>query len=117
LGIVYVTHRLDEVFRIADRVTVLRDGRRVTTEAIADTTPADLVHHIVGRSLSELFLRPSDKAAATTLEVDGLVAGDVGPVSFEVAAGGVVGLVGPRGAGHDVVRRATFGAYAAPTGA
>ena len=64
VGIIYVSHRLDEVFRIADRVTVLRDGRRVTTEAIADTTPADLVRHIVGRSLSELFIRPSEKAAA-----------------------------------------------------
>jgi ribose transport system ATP-binding protein len=109
IGIIYVTHRLDEVFRIADRVTVLRDGRRVTTAAIADTTPADLVHHIIGRALSELFIKPSAKSAGTVLAVDGMVAGDVGPVSFEVAAGEVVGLVGLRGAGHDVVGRAIFG--------
>ena len=58
VGIVYVTHRLDEVFRIADRVTVLRDGRRVATERVGDTNPRDLVYEIVGRSLSNLFPTP-----------------------------------------------------------
>src|SRR5580692_4707561 len=52
IGIIYVTHRLDEVFRIADRVTVLRDGRRVATLRVQDTTPDDLVEKIVGRSMS-----------------------------------------------------------------
>jgi ribose transport system ATP-binding protein len=109
IGLVYVTHRLDEVFRIADRVTVLRDGRRVKTAAIADTTPSSLVHDIVGRSLSELFIKPSKAASGKVLAVNDLVSGDVGPVSFELAEGEILGLVGLRGAGHRTVGRAIFG--------
>jgi ribose transport system ATP-binding protein len=109
LGIVYVTHRLDEVFRIADRVTVLRDGRRIATERVEDTSPTALIHNIVGRSLSDLFVRPSAETAGTVLSIENLVVGDVGPLSFKVSAGEVVGLVGLRGAGHDVVGRAIFG--------
>jgi ribose transport system ATP-binding protein len=116
IGIIYVTHRLDEVFRFADRVTVLRDGRRVTTEAIADTNPTALIFHIVGRSLSDLFVKPPASTAGTLLAVDRLVANDVGPVSFEVAAGEIVGLVGLRGAGHDIVGRAVFGDVAITSG-
>ena len=59
IGIIYVTHRLDEIFRIADRVTVLRDGRRVDTVAVGHTTPADLVRMIVGRSMSDAFVGPT----------------------------------------------------------
>ncbi|MFO1057147.1 MAG: sugar ABC transporter ATP-binding protein [Dongiaceae bacterium] len=109
LGIVYVSHRLDEVFRVADRVTVLRDGRRVASDRVADTSPAALVRSIVGRSLAELFVKPPPPAAETLLSVEGLVAGPAGPVSFTVAAGEIVGLVGLRGAGHDAVGRAVFG--------
>jgi ribose transport system ATP-binding protein len=116
LGIVYVTHRLDEVFRIADRVTVLRDGRKVTTELVADTNPAALIHNIVGRALSNLFIRPSTGAGETVLAVERLVAKDVGPISLKVAAGEIVGLVGLRGAGHDVVGRAVFGDIAIKSG-
>ena len=109
VGIVYVTHRLDEVFRIGDRVTVLRDGRRVNMTAIKDTTPAALVHDIVGRSLSELFIKPPTRVRRTVLEVKDVLAGDVGPVSFKIAEGEIVGLVGLRGAGHRTVGRAIFG--------
>ena len=110
LGLVYVTHRLDEVFRIADRVTVLRDGRRVNTAAISETTPESLVHDIVGRSLSELFVKPPRTVSGKILEARALVSGDVGPVSFDLAAGEILGLVGLRGAGHHAVGRALFGA-------
>jgi ribose transport system ATP-binding protein len=116
IGIVYVTHRLDEVFRFADRVTVLRDGRRVTSEPVAETNPAGLIFHIVGRSLAEVFVKPPAGTAGTLLAVDGLTAADVGPVSFAVAAGEILGLVGLRGAGHDVVGRAIFGDVAVASG-
>jgi len=109
LGIVYVSHRLDEVFRIADRVTVLRDGQRVATERVVDTTSDALVQYIVGRPLSNLFIRPGQNPGEPILRIDGLVARDAGPISLAVAAREVVGLVGLRGAGHDVVGRAIFG--------
>jgi ribose transport system ATP-binding protein len=108
-AIIYVTHRLDEVFRIADQVTVLRDGQRVASRAVADTTPAELVHDIVGRSLAELFVKPPSTTADVLLEVEQLVAGNAGPVSFKIAKGEILGLVGLRGAGHDTVGRAIFG--------
>ena len=78
-----MTHRLDEVFRIADRVTVLRDGRKVVTCPVAETTPQALVEHIVGRSLSELFKALPAPRAQVLLSVDGLVTpgARAGPVS------------------------------------
>jgi ribose transport system ATP-binding protein len=109
VGIIYVTHRLDEVFRIADRVTVLRDGRRVITANVAETTPAALIHSIIGRSLADLFVMPPRQVGGPVLRVESLVAGRVGPISFAVAAGEIVGLVGLRGAGHNVIGRAIFG--------
>jgi ribose transport system ATP-binding protein len=109
IGIVYVTHRLDEVFRIADRVTVLRDGRRVDTVAVDGTTPDRLVQMIVGRAMSGAFVAPEAAADRTVLSVEAATAARVGPVSFTVAAGETLGLVGLRGAGHHTIGRAIFG--------
>jgi ribose transport system ATP-binding protein len=109
IGIVYVTHRLDEVFRIADRVTVLRDGRKLATVPTRETNAEDLVHMIVGRSLNDAFVRPSAASDRTALTVERLAAGGVGPVSFSVAKGEILGLVGLRGAGHHTIGRAIFG--------
>ncbi len=116
LGIIYVTHRLDEVFRIADRVTVLRDGRWVTTRKVSDTTPELLVHDIVGRSLSNLFAQPPATAGDLVLSIDKLVAEGVGPINLDVFSGEIIGLVGLRGAGHDIVGRAIFGDVAITSG-
>jgi ribose transport system ATP-binding protein len=109
IGIVYVTHRLDEVFQIADRVSVLRDGRKVGTTRIDEMTPANLIALIVGRRLSDLFPTPPAHTRSPLLEVIELEAPNVGPVSFTVHMGEIVGLVGLRGAGHDTVGRAIFG--------
>jgi ribose transport system ATP-binding protein len=109
IGIIYVTHRLDEVFRIADRVTVLRDGRRVATIPTPETTPADLVQMIVGRSMNDAFVKPAPAADRIVLVVKDAVVDSVGPVSFSVAAGETLGLVGLRGAGHHTIGRAIFG--------
>ena len=108
-GLIYVSHRLDEIFRIADRVTVLRDGRNVGTRVVRDTTPGDLVLMIVGRPLGEVFLSAPESSAKPMLEVENLCVGSVGPVSFRVMAGEIVALAGLRGAGQNAVGRAVAG--------
>ena len=115
IGMIYVTHRLDEVFLIADRVTVLRDGRRIATRAVAETSPSDLVQMIVGRAVAEAGAAPPPAARSSLLSVEQAVvpqeeAGLIGPVSFAAAAGEVLALVGLRGAGHHAIGRAIFGA-------
>lgn len=109
VGIVYVTHRLDEVFRIADRVTVMRDGRKVLTERTESLTPDDLVFAIVGRRPAEVFMEPPRPSAAVVLAANGLRSGKVGPVTFSVAAGEIVALVGLLGSGQNTVGRALAG--------
>jgi ribose transport system ATP-binding protein len=110
VALIYVTHRIDEVFRLADRVCVLRNGRVVANANISEVTPSSLVAHILGRPLTELFIEPPTPSGDVVLEVENLVSGPVGPVSFKVHAGEVVGLVGRIGAGHDIVGRAIYGA-------
>jgi ribose transport system ATP-binding protein len=110
IAIIYVSHRLDEVFRVAHCVTVLRDGRVVGTAEIADTSPDQLVRMIVGRSLSEMFVEPPPPSNRLLLEVDDLEVGHVGPISLSVKQGEMVGLAGLRGAGHLLVGRAIYGA-------
>ena len=114
IGMIYVTHRLDEVFRIADRVTVLRDGRLVTSSSVAETSPGDLVRNIVGHAVAAATIAAAP-SGPPLLTLAGLVvaqqnAGLVGPVSLSAAAGEVLALVGLRGAGHHAVGRAIFGA-------
>ncbi len=116
VALIYVTHRIDEVFRLADRVTVLRNGRVVASEAIADVTPQSLVAHILGRPLTELFVEPPEPGREVVLDVADLVSGSAGPVSFKVHGGEVIGLVGRIGAGHDIVGRAIYGALPTDSG-
>lgn len=109
IGVVYVTHRLDEVFQLADRVTVLRDGHKVGDARVSEISPASLVALIVGRRLAELFPTPAARSDSPLLEVNNLESRDFGPVSFTVHQGEILGLVGLRGAGHVTVGRAIFG--------
>ena len=110
VGMIYVSHRLDEVFQIADRVVVMRNGRLVGDQAIADATPDGLVSMIVGHELDRVHAAPSPTAdAAVRVELTDARIGDVGPVSLAVRAGEIVGLVGLRGAGQASVGRAVAG--------
>ncbi len=108
VGILYVSHRLDEVFALADRVTVLRDGRLVGTQSIAETTPDGLIQQMVGRTI-EASSRSGRSFGEVRLQVEGLSGGAFRDVSFSVRAGEVVALAGLVGAGRSEVARAIFG--------
>ncbi|NEX46498.1 sugar ABC transporter ATP-binding protein [Pseudotabrizicola algicola] len=108
VGMIYVSHRLDEVFRIADRVAVLRDGQMVGMRPISHTTPDELVSLIVGRKAREIA-RPPVQDGPAILSVQGLATPVVGPVSFVIKRGELLGLAGLRGAGHEDIGRALFG--------
>ncbi|GAA1390305.1 sugar ABC transporter ATP-binding protein [Luteococcus peritonei] len=110
-GMIYVSHRLDEVFAIADSVTVFRDGRLVHAGGIEDKTPQELVVDIVGSKPRTYTSRINVQERPVVLEGERLLAGPAGPVSFQVHAGEVLGMVGLTGAGHVQVGRAVAGAF------
>ncbi len=110
LGMIYVSHRLDEVFAIADDVVVLRDGRVVGEGVVGEIAPREIVRLIVGREPTEAAAHVDRTTHELALELDGVVAERVGPVSFTVARGEVVGLVGLAGAGMEEIGRVVAGA-------
>ncbi len=105
---IYVSHRLDEIFRIADRVAVFRDGQMVGMRPIEHTTADELVSLIVGRKARESN-RPTAQDGKAVLMVEGMTTPLVGPVSFRIKRGEMLGLAGLRGAGHEDIGRALFG--------
>jgi rhamnose transport system ATP-binding protein len=109
VAILFVSHRLDEVFELSDRATVLRDGRHVVTTDTAKLTTADLVQSMVGRTVS-LFPKVETPVGDVQLQVSGLSrAGVFRDISFSVRAGEIVGLAGLVGAGRTEVARVLFG--------
>jgi ribose transport system ATP-binding protein len=110
VSMIYVSHRLDEIFAISDCMTVLRDGRVVDSRRTADAEPEALIAAIIGRPPEKVFVRPPAPATAEpVLACEDLTSGDVGPVSFRALRGEIIGLVGLRGAGHEVVGRVLIG--------
>jgi ABC-type sugar transport system ATPase subunit len=109
--VLYISHRLPEIARLCDRVTVLRDGRHVATRDVADTAADELVRLMIGRPLSEYF--PQHLAAApggVLLRVEHLTSpGRFEDISFELRAGEILGLAGLVGAGRSELARAVFG--------
>jgi len=112
VAMIYVSHRLDEIFRIADRVAVLRDGRLVGQKPVRDTTPDELIEMIVGRKADQLFVKAESKPGEAIVRARDLACRQAGPVSFDVRKGELLGLVGLRGAGQELVGRALFGCEA-----
>ncbi|HEX2013524.1 MAG TPA: sugar ABC transporter ATP-binding protein [Roseateles sp.] len=118
VAMAYISHRMDEVFRLGDRVTVLRDGKQVATMPAQAATPDELVTLMVGRKVDMSYqrgLRPAP--GALLLDVQGMSAANgVRDISLQVRAGEIVGLSGLVGSGRSEVARAIFGADAVTAG-
>ena len=99
VAVIYISHKLDEIFRIADAVTVLRDGRHVATHDIGEVNEQRLIAWMVGRELQAVFPKSSAEPGAVALEVRGLTRpGEFRDVSFQVRRGEIVGIAGLMGA-------------------
>jgi len=117
--VIYITHRLEEVFKIADRVTVLKDGETVITTGCADVTRDDLVHYMVGREFSHYFPPKARQEDITdvVLKVENISTNNLlHDISFEVRRGEIVGVAGLEGSGRTELARALFGAERATHG-
>jgi rhamnose transport system ATP-binding protein len=117
VAVLFISHRLDEVFEIADRVTVLRDGRLISSRPRTEVTPQRAIQDMVGRDMADFFARTDHAPRETVLRIvnlgkEGIFSG----VSFEVRAGEVLGVAGLVGAGRTDVALALFGVAPADTG-
>jgi len=118
VGIVYISHRLEELPQVADRVTVLRDGQTIGTRAMSEVGRAELIQLMVGRELSAVFPKKAVVPGEVVLELRdlGCAAGGVHGVSLAVRAGEIVGLAGLVGAGRTELARTLFGLTPADAG-
>ena len=121
VGIIYISHKLEEIYALADRITVLRDGHRVGTTAAADLSPEQLVQWMVGRHVEQLGLRAGVPPGQERLRVEGLYLRDrltqrwtVADASLSVRSGEIVGLAGLMGSGASELLGAVFGRYGVP---
>ena len=117
VAILFISHRMEDVFQIADRITVLRDGRWVSTRPAAEVTPGSAIRDMVGRTMSEFFRRTPTRLGDPVLEVRGLGReGAFAGISFTVRAGEVLGFSGLVGARRTDVGLALFGIAPADAG-
>ncbi len=119
VGMIYISHKLDEVFAMSDRITVLRDGQTVSTQNTEDLTKDKIISLMVGREVGDIFPETTHDFGETALEVKHLTAFDpdvqdkklVDDVSFSVHKGEVLGIAGLMGAGRSELLMAIFGAW------
>ena len=113
ISIIYISHRMDEIFVVADRVTVLRDGRNIATREVSDVTMEELIEMIVGKQVEQAFAwhaRQVDRTVAPLLQVEALTAPPrVRDVSLELFPGEILGIAGLMGSGRTELARALFG--------
>jgi D-xylose transport system ATP-binding protein len=123
VGIVYISHKLGEVFQLSNRVTVLRDGKTVSTDATASLDAPRVIARMVGREVSDMFPQPAGRSGNVALEVRGITVEDpnvpgkrlVDHVSFSVRTGEVLGIAGLVGAGRSELLMGIFAAHAGKT--
>jgi len=118
IACIYISHKLDEVFSIADRITVLRDGSTVSTKSAVETNKNEVIRHMVGREIGDLFPRHAPHAGESILQVENLTVKDeesgrtrLSNLSFELRAGEVLGIGGLMGAGRTELLMYLFGAW------
>jgi len=110
IGIIYVSHKLSEIQKIAHRVTVLRDGEKIGTIAVPDTTEPELIRMMVGREVTDKFPKEKVEIGSTIYRASDICLGKrVKNVSFEVKAGEIVGIFGLMGSGRTSLARTLFG--------
>jgi ABC-type sugar transport system ATPase subunit len=111
MSILYISHKINEIFTLADRVTVLRDGRYIGTEKISDVTPDQIIRMMVGRELGTMYPEKSSKSGSVLLEVQNLrLPGTTARSSFKLYQGEILGFAGLIGSGRSELARTIFGA-------
>lgn len=111
VAIIFISHKIDEIFEVCDRLTVLRDGQWIVTENIKNVTFEDIIRYIVGREMTNMFPKLPAKIGKTMFEVRNLNSpGFFRDISFYVRSGEIVGFSGLMGAGRSELMRAIFGA-------
>jgi rhamnose transport system ATP-binding protein len=118
VGIIYISHRLEEIFTLADRVTVLRDGESVGTHPVAGMTESSLIQLMVGREVSHIYPPAESRPGDVVLRLDGVgcAAAGVQGVSLDLRSGEILGLAGLVGAGRTELARVVFGITPADSG-
>lgn len=109
VGVIYISHRMDEIFAISDRIQVMRDGKSVALLKTTETSQEEVIRHMVGRTLDEMYPHTQLERGEAILEVKSLTAGKAEDVSFTLHKGEILGLFGLMGAGRTDVARALFG--------
>jgi ribose transport system ATP-binding protein len=110
VSVIYISHRLQEIKQVADRVTVLRDGRRAVTSAVAEISIDEIIRHMVGRTLTEQYPKARTTPGPELLRVEGLTRrGVCRDVSFAVRRGEILGVAGLVGAGRTEIMELVFG--------
>ncbi|HBG28931.1 MAG TPA: hypothetical protein DDX75_17740 [Phycisphaerales bacterium] len=118
-GIIYITHKMEEIYRIADRITVLRDGKYIGTAPASELNQAKLIQWMVGRELNQQFPRHKPKDGSVALSVKDFTVADptgkpfpvVSKVSFSVKTGEILGVAGLQGSGNSELLNGLFGTY------
>jgi len=109
LAVVYISHRMDELAKVADTITILRDGRRVFSGSFSGTSEQEIIRHMVGREIQELFPARGAHSGGRVLDVEHLTGARFQDVSFELHQGEILGVAGLVGSGRTSLIRAIFG--------
>ncbi len=117
IAVVYISHRFEEIFAIGDRVTVLRDGKKVATHNLSEVSRDELIHEMVGRELKDFYPKKPAPRGSVALELRNLSSGDkLEGISFKLHYGEILGVAGLMGAGRTELAKAIFGVLTVDSG-